>query len=54
LDQETLDVAIQTYAKRPLALNFVDFDMKEASNIWCAKGPRKNLAIWLNEIKKYL
>jgi hypothetical protein len=53
LDQETLDVAIQTYSKRPLELGFVDFDMKEASNIWCAKGPRKNLSIWLEEIKKY-
>ena len=53
LDQETLDVAIQTYSKKSLELSFVDFDMKEASNIWCAKGPRKNLAIWLEEIKKY-
>lgn len=53
LDQETLDVAIQTYSKKSLELSFVDFDMKEASNIWCAKGPRKNLSIWLEEIKKY-
>jgi hypothetical protein len=53
LDQETLDVAIQKYSKKALDLSFVDFDMKDASNIWCAKGPRKNLSIWLNEIKNY-
>jgi hypothetical protein len=54
LDQETLDIAIQKYSKRPLELSFVDFDMKTSSNIWCAKGPRKNLPVWLEEIKKYL
>ena len=52
LDQETLDMAIQKYSKQPLALSFVDFEMKDASNIWCAKGPRKNLPIWLAEAKK--
>lgn len=54
LDQETLDVAIQKYSKKPLPLSFVDFEMKDASNIWCAKGPRKNLSIWLDEVKKYI
>jgi len=54
LDQETLDVAIQKYSKQPLSLSFVDFEMKDASNIWCAKGPRKNLPVWLGEIKKYM
>jgi hypothetical protein len=54
LDQETLDMAIQKYSKSPLPLSFVDFDMKDASNIWCAKGPRKNLPIWLKEVKNYL
>ena len=53
LDQETLDIAIQKYSKNALSLNFVDFDMKDASSIWCAKGPRKNLPIWLKEIQKY-
>jgi hypothetical protein len=52
LDQETLDVAIQSYSKQPLALSYVDFDMKDTSNIWCAKGPRKNSPIWLEEIGK--
>ena len=52
LDQETLDVAIQKYSKQPLELSFVDFEMKDTSNIWCAKGPRKNLPIWLAEAEK--
>ena len=54
LDQETLDIVIQKYSKQSLPLNFVDFDMKDSSNIWCAKGPRKKLPVWLEEIKKYL
>jgi len=53
LDQETLDVAIQKYSKSPLNLSFVDFEMKKSSSIWCAKGPRKNFPIWLEEIRKY-
>jgi hypothetical protein len=54
LDQETLDVTIQKYLKKALDLSLVDFEMKDVSNIWCAKGPRKNLPIWLEEIRKYL
>ena len=53
LDQETLDVAIQKYRKNPLNQIFVDFDMDTNSYIWCAKGPRKNEKVWLDEIKKY-
>ncbi len=54
LDQETLDVVIQKYKKKPLDLTLVDFDMKDASPIWCAKGPRKFKDLYLQEIKKYL
>ena len=53
LDQETLDIVIQKYSKQPLDLNFVDFYMKDASDIWCAKGPRKNLPVWLDEVKLF-
>ena len=54
LDQETLDMAIQTYSKKSLALSYVDFDMKNSSSIWCAKGPRKNFPVWLEAVKSYL
>ena len=53
LDQETLDIVIQKYRKKPLSQEFVDFDLQEFSYIWCAKGPRKNLAVWRNEISKF-
>lgn len=53
LDQETLDVVIQKYKKRPLDLTLVDFDMKDLSPIWCAKGPRKFKDMYMAEIKKY-
>jgi len=53
LDQETLDIVIQKYRKKSLPQEFVDFDLQEFSYIWCAKGPRKNLAVWRNEISKF-
>lgn len=53
LDQETLDVAIQKYNKKPLNLMFVDFNMDLVSYIWCAKGKRKNDQRWLDEIMSY-
>ena len=49
LDQETLDVCIQNYRKNPLEKKFVDFDMDLDSYIWCAKGKRKNMEIWIRE-----
>jgi hypothetical protein len=54
LDQDTLDVAIQSCRKRPLDKSLVDFEMNQNSPIWCAKGPRKFQPVYLNEIKKYL
>jgi hypothetical protein len=53
LDQETLDVAIQKYRKNPLEKVYVDFDMDPMSNIWCAKGKRKNELVWLAEVSKF-
>ena len=53
LDQDTLDVAIQKYIKKPLSVQLVDFDMNDSSPIWCAKGPRKFKDRFLNEVKKY-
>lgn len=53
LDQETLDIVIQKYKKNPLEKEYVDFDMKEHSFIWCAKGKRKNRIHWINEVKKF-
>ena len=52
LDQDTLDVAIQKYKKKPLSVNLVDFNMADSSPIWCAKGPRKFKDVYQSEIKK--
>jgi hypothetical protein len=54
LDQDTLDIAIQACQKKALDSALVDFDMKDASPIWCAKGPRKFKDRYLNEIKNYI
>lgn len=53
LDQETLDIAIQKYKKLPLDKTLVDFDMNIDSYIWCAKGPRKQNKVWINEVEKF-
>lgn len=53
LDQETLDVAIQKYHKKPLNLMYVDFNMDPVSYIWCAKGKRKNDQTWIREVTKF-
>jgi hypothetical protein len=53
LDQETLDVVIQKYKKKPLDVALVDFRMTPDSPIWCAKGPRKFENVYLNELSKY-
>jgi len=53
LDQETLDIAIQKYNKKPLNLMYVDFNMDPVSYIWCAKGKRKTEQTWIDETTKY-
>jgi hypothetical protein len=53
LDQDTLDIAIQKYNKSILDLSFVDFNFKNDSTIWCAKGPRKHKPEYQAELAKY-
>lgn len=54
LDQDTLDIAIQNYKKAVLDVSFVDFNFKDTSPIWCAKGPRKFHEIFKAELISYL
>jgi len=53
LDQLILDTLVHKYAKGLLPMSYIDWAMKLESSIWSAKGPRKELAIFKEEQRKY-
>ena len=53
LDQDILEVIVPNYSWGQLPYSYIDWDMKSDSHIWTAKGTRKDLAVFVNEQKKY-
>lgn len=53
LDQNTLDAIIPHYRRGILPMDYIDWKMMPHSPIWTAKGPRKDLHVFVNELKKY-
>lgn len=53
LDQHSLDQVIVNYRKGLLPISYVDWRMGNASAIWSAKGKRKDLEIFKQELRKY-
>lgn len=53
LDQDLLDPVVPKYNFGQLPISYIDWDMRESSYIWTAKGTRKELATFVNEKKKY-
>lgn len=53
LDQNILDATIQNYRKGLLPIGYVDWHMHPDSAIWTAKGKRKDLAAFVQELRKY-
>jgi hypothetical protein len=53
LDQHSLDNIIGKYRKGMLPLTYIDWHMSPTSAIWSAKGKRKHLEIFVQELKKY-
>lgn len=53
LDQHCLDNLVDQYNKGYLPLSYIDWFMKPESAIWSAKGKRKYLDVFLQELKKY-
>lgn len=53
LDQHCLDNLVDQYNKGYLPLSYIDWYMKPESAIWSAKGKRKYLEVFLQELKKY-
>lgn len=54
LDQNCLDDVVPKYRKGILPSSYIDWRMLPDSCIWTAKGKRKDLAVFKNELAKYL
>ncbi len=53
LDQDILEVIVPNYSWAQLPYSYIDWEMKSDSHVWTAKGTRKDLAVFINEQKKY-
>lgn len=53
IDQDVLDNLVPFYNWGQLPIEYIDWDMKNNSYIWTAKGKRKDLEIFLSEKQKY-
>jgi hypothetical protein len=53
LDQDLLDPIVPKYNHGQLPNSYIDWDMRDSSFIWTAKGTRKELETFVNEKKKY-
>lgn len=53
LDQHCLDRVLVNYRKGTLPISYIDWRMNPSSAIWSAKGKRKDLAAFVQELRKY-
>jgi hypothetical protein len=53
LDQDLLDPIVPKYNHGQLPNSYIDWDMRDSSYIWTAKGTRKELDTFINEKQKY-
>lgn len=53
IDQDLLTALVPKYHWSDLPMEYIDWEMQDRSYIWTAKGTRKDLAIFVNEKKKY-
>ena len=53
LDQNCLDSIVMNYRKGVLPIGYVDWHMDAGSAIWTAKGRRKELAVFQQELARY-
>jgi hypothetical protein len=53
LDQDVLFDIVEKYNIGNLSKSYIDWDMRQDSIIWTAKGSRKELDIFISEQKKY-
>jgi len=53
LDQDVLNNIVPQYQHGQLPTSYIDWEMRPNSFVWTAKGQRKDLAVFVNELKKY-
>lgn len=53
LDQDLLCQVVPRYQSAQLPASYIDWEMRDHSPVWTAKGQRKELEIFVNEQKKY-
>ena len=53
IDQDLLTALVPRYHWSELPMEYIDWEMQDCSYIWTAKGTRKDLAIFVNEKRKY-
>ncbi len=53
LDQDILDVIVGRFSYKELPFPYIDWEMKDSSYVWTAKGTRKDLKIFVDEKQKY-
>jgi hypothetical protein len=53
LDQDILDAIVGRFKYTELPMSYIDWEMKDLSYIWTAKGTRKDLKIFVDEKNKY-
>lgn len=53
LDQDVLNNIVPRHNTGQLPISLIDWEMRPASHIWTAKGQRKELAVFVNELRKY-
>lgn len=53
IDQDVLTDLVPKYRWSNLPMKYIDWEMQDCSYIWTAKGTRKDLAVFVNEKKKY-
>lgn len=54
IDQDVLLDLVPQYRWSNLPMEYIDWEMKNNSYIWTAKGTRKDLEVFINEQKKYI
>jgi hypothetical protein len=53
LDQEMLEIAMQDIPYTQLPSTLIDFDMTAGGTVWTAKGERKDVKVFQDELLKY-
>lgn len=54
IDQDVLPEILKTTSVGQIPISYIDWEMRDNSIIWTAKGKRKDLDVFISEKKKYI